>query len=427
MTLPTGRVVPGGILLLLTSLAGCGKGGGGGTAAAGVRDSAGIAIVANTGPVWAEGKGWRIGDTAMVDIVGGGTPETDLSQVNGAVRLGGDRIVVASGLSNAIRFFDNQGKLTATMGRAGAGPGEFQGLGGLWRTAGDSVLASDMMLQRLTLVTPAGAFARNFSLGGQAGLAAAPTGGQFGIALPVGRLADGAVVGLRMSFRIQPGEGSGTYRDTVALVRYGPDGAPKDTVGRFPGMEMTQVPMTFNGQTVSTPSPVPLGKQSVIGVGEDRLFVAQNNRWEVEVRSPAGTIERLIRLEAPAEALTDADIATHKQEQIALMEAAPQMRSIPEQFKKQFLDRVNNATYPPTLPWIAGLLPASDGTLWVEEVLKPGATQRRFAVFDRDGRLLGRVLAPAGLRVLAAYPDAVLGVWKDADDVEHVRLHPIVR
>ena len=422
MVAPSGRAA---LPFLLVGLLGCGKEGTAGRGGPVTRDSAGIAIVASDAPAWAEGKGWTIAEAPTTDIVGGGTPETDLSQINGAVRLADGRVVVSSGLSNAVRFYDPQGKLTASVGRPGAGPGEFQGIAGLWRTSGDSVIASDMMLQRLSVISPGAEFARAFSLGGQGGLSA-PTGGQFGLAVPMGRLADGAVLGLRMSFRLQAGDG-GTYRDTVALVRYAPDGTTRDTVGVFPGLEMTQVPMTFNGQTVSTPSPVPLGKQTVIGVGEDRLFVAQNNAWEVEVRSPAGTIERLIRLAVPEAPITEADVAAHKQEQIELMEAAPQMRSIPEQLKKQFLDRVNNAKYPSTLPWISTLLPVSDGTLWVEETSKPGATQRRYAVFDREGTFLGRVLAPAGLRVTAAYPDAVLGIWKDADDVEHVRLHAIAK
>jgi hypothetical protein len=414
-------VLAAGSLLVV----GCRSAPGGGSGAA-VRDSAGIAIVASDAPAWGDGKGWSVAEQPSFDVGGGSTPETDLSQVNGAVRLVDGRVAVASALANAVRVYDPQGKLVVSVGRPGAGPGEFQMLGGLWRSAGDSLLAADMMLQRLAVISPAGTFVRNFSLGGQSGLPM-PTGGQFGFAIPVGRLADGSVIGMRMSFRVQGSGSESSYRDTVALVRYGPDGVARDTVGRFPGVEMTQTPLTFGGQTVSTPSPVPLGRQTVVGVGEDRVFVAMNLGWEVEVRSPAGTLERLIRLPSPAVPITEAEIAIHRKEQIALLEATPQMRAVPPAIKDQFLTRVNNAKYPATLPFIAGLFPVSDGTLWVEEVTRPGAERRRFAIFDREGALQGRVTAPPGFRVLTAYPDALIGVWKDADDVEHVRIHPVTR
>lgn len=419
------RALPGAIALIGAASLWLGCGGAERAGPAASRDSAGIEIVTSAAPSWPDGRGWTVADTPSVDISGGGTQETDVSQVSGGVRLADGRIAVASTLSNAVRYYDGKGKLIASSGRPGSGPGEFQGLTGLWRGPADSILAGDMMLMRMTMLGPTGGFVRTFTLGGQGGITP-PANGQFGLAIPVGRMADGSVVGMRVSFNLQQ-QTQGNYRDSMVVLRYAPDGLVRDTVAKVLGVEMTQVSMTFDGQTMATPSPVPLGRQTVIGVGDDRLYFAQNIRWEVEVRSPGGSLERLIRLDSPDRPIGEAEIAAHKQEQIDLLESLPQMRGVPQQMKDQFFARVNEAKYPATLPWIAGLFPVSDGNLWVEEVIRPGEERRQFAVFDRAGTFLGRVAMPPRFRVLNVYPDAVLGVWKDADDVEHIRLHPIVR
>jgi hypothetical protein len=411
---------------ILIGAAGCGGGSaspGGGAPV--TRDSAGVQIVENAAPKWADGAGWTIADSATLDIGGGGNPETELSQVVAAVRLADGRVAVAPAVGNAIRIFDPTGKLAQTIGRAGAGPGEFQSITGLWRGPGDSLLVSDMMLQRLTVLDPAAGFVRSFSLGGQSGFAPSQRG-QVGMAFPQGRLADGTVIGMRMAFGIND-QREGNVRDTIALIRYGADGAAKDTLAKFPGIEMTQMAMTFGNQTVNAPTPVPLGRNTIFGVAADRFFVATNERWEVEARNPDGSLQRLIRVASEPTPVTEAAIAAHRLEQIEQMEGAPQFRSIPEQFKKQFVDRINTAKYPPTMPWIAGLFPVSDGSLWVEEQIVPGNEQRRYAVFDPSGALLGRVTAPSRLRVVSVYQDVVVGVWRDPDDVEHVRIHPIKR
>ncbi len=53
-----------------------------------VRDSAGIRIVENTGPLWEDGGGWRLGDHPLVDIGQlEGDEEYELARVGGALRL----------------------------------------------------------------------------------------------------------------------------------------------------------------------------------------------------------------------------------------------------------------------------------------------------------------------------------------------------
>ncbi|MGE3615764.1 MAG: hypothetical protein AB7L66_07810 [Gemmatimonadales bacterium] len=417
MTAP--RLALAGALLLSCSCAG--RPGAGSTSA--TRDSAGVEIVENPNGTWETGKAWTIAAEPSLDIGGGERPEIDLVQVTGAVRLGDGRIAVAT--LNEIRFFDASGNHLLSAGRKGSGPGEFQAVGGLWRSAGDSLLASDMMLQRLSVLAPNGDYHRSFNLGAQAQLAPGP-GGQFGMAIPVGLLGDGSIIGMRLGFTIGA-KHEGSYRDSVALIRYGTDGSVTDTLGRFPGIEMVDAVLSFGGQSMPTPGPVPLGKVTATGVGAETFYVATNAQWEIEARNPDGTLRRIIRVAAPAARVAESEVAAHKQEQKDVLEGTPQFRSIPQQFKDQFLARIDNATYPETKPWIAGIFPVSDGTLWVEEFGTAGNPSRRYAILGADGRFLGRLDGPPKFRMTAAYPDGIIGVWKDENDVEHVRFYPVAR
>jgi hypothetical protein len=121
------------------------------------------------------------------------------------------------------------------------------------------------------------------------------------------------------------------------------------------------------------------------------------------------------------------DIAAHRQEQVELMEGLPELRAVPPELKEQILARVRTVSYPSQFTFLAGLLPAADGGLWAQEVGRPAEKRQRFAVFDSAGVFLGRIQMPERFRPTAIGVSEVTGVWRDADDVEHVRVYAIDR
>lgn len=68
--------------------------------------------------------------------------------------------VVADGLLGVIHLFDANGRLSATVGRKGRGPGEFQTISWLDRCAADTVFAWDFALGRMSVVRPDGHIVR---------------------------------------------------------------------------------------------------------------------------------------------------------------------------------------------------------------------------------------------------------------------------
>jgi hypothetical protein len=406
-------VTCGGVLLALAL--GCPSGPDGGGQAS-TRDSAGISVVVNSGPAWATGRGWTVVDSPLVDIV-------DVDHVLGPVRLSDGRLAIGNAGTNEVRIYDAGGALLKTSGRPGSGPGEYQNLVGIWAGPADSLMVSDILVRRLTVLDREGNFGRSFSLGGGGG-GFRSINGSVDFAVPLGWLADGSIVGLSQTFTMNAVR-DGIFRDTVTIVRYGPDGTARDTVGRFPGPEMEQMTITMGTRSMAAPSPVPLGKQFVGAARGDRFYVSVNNAWEIQVRALDGALKRLIRTDGTPTPITPTDVEANRQEMREQMEGQPMMRNVPEPIKKQLTARVDQAKYPTTFAWFAAILTDGDGNLWAQEVSPSSKTVQRYAVVDSSGRFLGRVTMPPGFRPSTIGSDAVYGVWKDADDVEHVRAYPL--
>ncbi len=396
------------------ALACAGGGGGGGKASS--RDSAGISIVENTGPAWPADRGWKVADSPMIDI-------GDVDHVLGPVRLSDGRLAIANAGTNEVRVYDAAGAKLKSSGRAGSGPGEYQNLVGIWLGPADSVMVSDILVRRLSVLDREASFGRSLSLGAT-GSGFVSISGSVDFAVPLGWLADGSIVGMSQTFKMNAAR-EGIFRDTITMIRYGPDGSPRDTVGHFPGPEMEQMTVSFGGQSMAAPSPVPLGRQFVATARGDRFYVGTNNAWEIEVRGLDGSLKRLIRAAEKPATITEKDVAANREELRAQMEGQPMMRSVPEPIKKQLTARIDQAKYPATFAFFAGLLADPEGNLWAQQVSSGADKIQRYTVIDSTGRFLGRVTMPSGFRATSIGAAAVYGVWKDADDVEHVRAYPL--
>jgi hypothetical protein len=409
--------VAGGILSMA-----CGGGSAAGTAA--TRDSAGITIVENSGPAWTAANGWRVIDSPSVDI-GGRTGEAayEFDQVTGPLRLSDGRIAVGNGGSKEIRFYDAKGVHQRSSGREGNGPGEYTNVTGIWLGPGDSVAVFDVFVRRVTVLDDTGAVGRSVSLG-EAGTAFMPVDGRLAFAIPQAWLGDGSFVAQAQVFAVGQAR-AGVYRDSISLLRYGPDGAVRDTLGRYPGIEMEQMTLKMGERSFPAPQPIPLGRQTVTAAGAGRFYVGRNDGWEIEVRGMDGSLQQLVRTAFTPASITPAEVAEHRKQTVEQMEAVPQIRNLPDALKKQFTARIEQVKYPDTYPVFAAFLLDPEGNLWAQEVTPPSQKAQRYAVIDSTGRFLGRVTMPVDFRVTQIGSDAVYGVWKDADDLERIRAYPL--
>ncbi|MEO7999364.1 MAG: hypothetical protein ABI852_18075, partial [Gemmatimonadaceae bacterium] len=111
------------------------------SAASTVTDSAGVTIVQNHRPLWTDSTRWRVDSVPLTHI---GANDKDVQQqfrfLRGAYRLASGNVVVAT--PDDIRLFDANAHFIKTIARQGSGPGEFRSLSSVTRIANDSILAS---------------------------------------------------------------------------------------------------------------------------------------------------------------------------------------------------------------------------------------------------------------------------------------------
>jgi hypothetical protein len=94
----------------------------------------------------------------------------------------------------------------------------------------------------------------------------------------------------------------------------------------------------------------------------------------------------------------------------------------------QFIDRINAANDPATRPWIATDFPDGGrhpcGSKRSSRRASPAGGIRSWR---RTAFFRGASSRPPGFRIMAACPNAVIGAWKDENDVERARIYPVIR
>ena len=153
----------------------------------------------------------------------------------------------------------------------------------------------DILVRRMTVLGPDGGVGRSFSLGGLGGAMIPDASGSVNMSLPAGMLEDGSLIGVSLALQINS-DREGSFRDSIPAIHFGPDGAVVDTMAWFPGLEMAQMKLSIGTESVSTPTGVPLGKNTLVVAAGTKVYVATNNSWEVQVWDPATGLASIIRL-----------------------------------------------------------------------------------------------------------------------------------
>ncbi|NNG17411.1 MAG: hypothetical protein HKM89_13110 [Gemmatimonadales bacterium] len=396
-------------------LAGCSEVGGA-AAAATIRDSAGVTIVENTGPAWPDGLGWRVAEEPEFEIGGElDDPAYDLNQVRAALRLSDGRVVVADGETRELRFYDETGEHLATSGRQGGGPGEFQRIGFVWLGAADTLWVYDFPSRRLSTLDADGAYVDGIVL---------RSPGQLQFVVPAGRLSDGTLVA--PVFVFDTTAKSGIYRQPRPLLAYQADGTVSDTLGTFPGPETYTTQLTFNNQTSPRPAQRPFALTTQVEIFRNQIFVGTNEAFEIQVYDETGSLTRLIRTVHPREAVEPEDIAEFKRYRHELM--LDNSGNIPEQIREQFEQQLEDAPYPDAFPYYTGIRTDTEGNLWVQGgKMRHQRDVYHYTVFDTTGQELGQVTMPEQFTPMQLGADWVIGVWRDEDDLEYVRLYQLIK
>lgn len=337
-----------------------------------------------------------------------GSSESDTSAIFetivGATRLPDGRILVGDHGAFALRLFAADGKHVRDFARKGSGPGEVTYLRYLMR-CGDSLFTMDIENgHRVDVRTLEGTYTRTYRF-------KSPQGGSVPYATVCNRNRVFAHYGWD-NFREFK---EGVSRQRVPFWLSGPDSTLRTTIGSFSGSER----FGMVRQRIVNSRPLPLGKEPVIAIGRDRVYIGTADRYEIMTFDLAGT--RVATITKPNVGLqtTQADIEYAQEKDIA--GRGDSVRTLVERsFAAMPL--------PKTIPAYASMIVDVDDYLWVQDYPRTKAASVRWTVFDRSGRSVTEVALPTHLEVYEIGRDYVLGRYVDPDEsIPEVRLYRLRR
>lgn len=335
----------------------------------------------------------------------------EFNRVRALVLQRNGSMVVANSGNEELCFFDAGGQLIGREGRGGEGPGEYRDMTGLFSIAGDSLLVSDGILRRLSILDPGGRFIRSIAL--------TPPDDQLGSLARVAVAGDGSIlVGYMDPAPRQPSPES--VELTMQLFRYDATGKLLNRLGRFPVSEhfIQTVPRTRGGIAYWDRA---FGRALQLAP-EGAGFVAADGRdFRVPQYSSDGRVVTIHHLEQELRPLPSSDIDAYKR--LQLEDVQPNERALIERF-------IAEMPYPDTYPAFRGILTDSAGRIWLESYPAPGSTKGQWIVLDPRTHGTSVLTTPARFQVFAVSATAVCGVRRDELDLESVqcfRLHQTER
>ncbi len=414
----TGAVSP---LLALFALPACGLAG----EQAGTlhSDSAGVAIATAVEPVWGPGEGWTVGEQPLLEIGKAiGDPDYQLYGVVGAVRLSTGDIVLGDGGSGELRRYDRDGTFVWRAAGEGEGPGEHRSLSFVGVLAGDSLVSYDRALWRVQIFDADGELVRTIRV--------EPSWRESRPRSAVG------VSGRQLIMNFTDGAYGGAWPEVDGVVRWPgirigaldlSDGTIH-AVSDFLGQEGV---IRRSGEGVAHIG-YDFGKGPQFAVAPGTLAAVDTEAFHLRsISLDDGETTRILRRDITPTPVTSAHVDAEIEEYI---ETNATFGGVSREQAEQMGRSRRDDPRAPTLPILRSIRLDAVGNLWVEPFFGAGIDVGPFQVFAADGTWLGSVSVPPGLDRgfipdfapgLEIGDDYILGVWRDAQDIEYVRLYSL--
>jgi hypothetical protein len=329
--------------------------------------------------------------------------------------LGPDGNVAAlQSMISAVKVFNPNGKLVRTIGRKGAGPGEYQTLGlGGWTA--DTLWLYDTSLDRITLIGKDGRLIRTEkvpSITGQKDVPLPPFGYSFPLGRPKGFLVREAGPAPRLPNGQLNGSGAWLMTDLKGIVRR--------VVGLRPAVE-TSLPVNFpNGRGIA---PIPFVHKPLAAISPDGRVLA--SIWTDVKGSPRFILD-----------VYDAQTGSKRQtsfpfkgvpitKRMSDSAISKGMQSARRPEVRKAIDVAARSRIPPVLSPVKSVFVDNDGRVWIG--LRPASSTREWRIVRADGSVVGNLTTKANVELRSAQGNTVVGVETDEDDVESIIVFKLVR
>ena len=361
--------------------------------------AAALSLNALASPLAAQVPIWQLADVEIA-VDGGSTP---LYRVAAAKLLSDGRVVVADAGNHRVAIFDQSGRLTSSLGREGAGPGDFSMLFDVF-AVGDSIYAVDVGNARLTAWSGEG---RAFTT-----RPIPPFGATLATVIGVGL--DGRM--LIHSVESAPRSAAELFTTETDIAWYSESGiGPRlfRTLHRY----LYFFPQDVGYTTYRTPF---LGAAGFAFNGSDLIQLPLHGDHLQIRNAETGEVRRRVDLPVQRQPFDRREIAAVRD---SLMEVSGFNSPGAERIRSAF----DGMSPPADAPVLRRILSTSD-RIWVERFPVRGeATNRWWALDARSYQLVGQLeLDPSSL-LLDAIGDRVVLLQRDEWDIETVEVRRLLR
>ncbi len=362
-----------------------------------------------------------------------GTPDATwrepFTTITGVRELRDGRVMVSDGRDRTLQLLDFRGGGASPVGRTGAGPGEWGMPTRLHAMRGDSTLMEDPANGRFLLFTPDGRPGATFRIADGSPAALASLVG----VEPSGRL-------ILSRERYAATEAAGTA-GVIDLLRYDRASGRTETIAQLamPRGERSGA-QTLPGGMLQMFTNLPLAPRDAAAVHpESGVAIVRASGYRVEwlladgrrVAGPPGPAPRIRVTNAEQEAFLRAQVRPGR---ITVSGPAPGAAAggagspgaIPRTSAADLRALTNpDMTWPAEKPpfQTGGVLAAPGGRVWVLRSRAHDDAVPRYDVFDAGGRVVQRIVLPAGARVVGFGRGSVYVARTDADDLQHLERH----
>lgn len=309
------------------------------------------------------------------------------------------RLWVADGQSGELRIFQSDGSHWKTRGGVGEGPGEFLQIRLLGASGADTVSVGDSRVDRITVFSPDGEFVRTESV--PSSHRPAPR--------PIRVFSDGSVLGqlprIVPAASLEPGQ---ILADSVELVRVRLDSLAIEPYGSATG------PLWL--WTGRSQVPIPFTANASFDVLGDEVHLVSGAEFRVRVLE-SGELREVYGVDRAIRPVTRSDIVSY---QDLVREY------VPEQARTDYLSALDPELLPAVVPGYDRVLVSLDGHVWAQVYESDAAAAHDWDVFD-EGAFVGRVHVWSGFHPMTVTQHGLVGVWRDALGVEHVRAYGFSR
>lgn len=320
----------------------------------------------------------------------------ELSSITGLLELPDGRVLVSDGIDETLLRIDLKTMKADTISRTGSGPGEYKGPDLLFGLPAGGVLLVDLGNARLSFFDAALKYKES------APIARGNPATGLTMAIPDGVDAQG-----RIYFRSMMRNPDGSRADSGAVIRWDRSTEKMDTVGKIKlGDVKVQSSGGANNRSINM-SPIPYSPEDAWAVTPDgRIVIARAADYHLEWRPVGGAVVRGPAVAWKGVPVRDAEKREYAAEQRNGINVAVTMENGKMSTRMgrggragRDDDQIPDLAWLPSKPAFRAVRIAPDGNAWVERSVPAGAA-REYDLFGPDGKVRGKVILPAGRRLV---------------------------